>query len=99
MRTADRLGLGLGAYVLAAPLLVRRGGPTFCPYRRWTGHPCPFCGMTRSVARLTALDPRGAVAAHPLGPGLVILAVLLIARTVSDAWSATQPLSPSSMCV
>lgn len=63
--------IGLLAYVLLSPLLARNT-VVVCPFRRLTGHACPFCGLTRSVAALLAGDLRRSVASHPLGWTLVV---------------------------
>jgi uncharacterized protein DUF2752 len=39
-----------------------------CPFYALTGHPCPFCGGTRSYAAMWRGDLIAAVRFHPLGP-------------------------------
>ena len=39
-----------------------------CPFYYLTGHPCPFCGGTRSFAYLWEGDLSDAVRLYPLGP-------------------------------
>jgi hypothetical protein len=39
-----------------------------CPFYYLTGHPCPFCGGTRSFAYLWRGDIADAVRLFPLGP-------------------------------
>ncbi len=39
-----------------------------CPFYYFTGHPCPFCGGTRSFAYLWRGDVSDAVRLYPLGP-------------------------------
>jgi hypothetical protein len=39
-----------------------------CPFLYLTGHPCPFCGGTRSFAYLWRGDWRDAILYYPLGP-------------------------------
>lgn len=51
-------------------------GPILCPFRLVTGLPCPFCGMTRSLLALGQGDLGASVRLHPLGPLLLVLAVL-----------------------
>ena len=66
-----------GAFVLGAASLL--GGTTAtglsCVFAALTGVDCPFCGLTHGVAALGAGDPAGALAAHPLAPIAVGLAI------------------------
>lgn len=39
-----------------------------CPFYYFTGHPCPFCGGTRSFAYMWRGDLSDAVRLYPLGP-------------------------------
>ena len=39
-----------------------------CPFYYLTGHPCPFCGGTRSFAYMWRGDIADAVRLYPLGP-------------------------------
>lgn len=39
-----------------------------CPFYALTGHPCPFCGGTRSYAAMWRGDIAAAFRYHPLGP-------------------------------
>jgi uncharacterized protein DUF2752 len=41
-----------------------------CPFLAVTGHPCPFCGGTRSFAYVWRGDLERAAALYPLGPAL-----------------------------
>ncbi|OLC16465.1 MAG: hypothetical protein AUH32_01460 [Actinobacteria bacterium 13_1_40CM_66_12] len=41
-----------------------------CPFYYLTGHPCPFCGGTRSFAYMWEGDITDAVRLYPLGPAL-----------------------------
>jgi len=41
-----------------------------CPFFYLTGHPCPFCGGTRSFAYMWQGDMADAVRLYPLGPAL-----------------------------
>src|SRR5260370_17554698 len=41
-----------------------------CPFYYLTGHPCPFCGGTRSFAYMWEGDMADAVRLYPLGPAL-----------------------------
>ena len=75
-----------GALTLGAAGVVSAGTATglSCLFAAATGVPCPFCGMTHGVAALGAGDVAGAVAANPLAPLAVALAlavpVALLAR-------------------
>jgi hypothetical protein len=56
-----------------------------CPFLRLTGHPCPFCGGTRSFAYMWRGDLAHASALYPLGPVLffgTLLAIPIIAAAV-----------------
>jgi hypothetical protein len=41
-----------------------------CPFYYLTGHPCPFCGGTRSFAYMWQGDISDAVRLYPLGPAM-----------------------------
>src|SRR4030081_432153 len=41
-----------------------------CPFFYLTGHPCPFCGGTRSFAYMWQGDLSNAVRLFPLGPAV-----------------------------
>jgi len=41
-----------------------------CPFYFITGHPCPFCGGTRSFAYMWEGDIANSVRLYPLGPAL-----------------------------
>jgi hypothetical protein len=41
-----------------------------CPFYYLTGHPCPFCGGTRSFAYMWQGDIADAVRLYPLGPAM-----------------------------
>ena len=41
-----------------------------CPFYYFTGHPCPFCGGTRSFAFMWQGDMADSVRLYPLGPAL-----------------------------
>jgi hypothetical protein len=41
-----------------------------CPFYFITGHPCPFCGGTRSFAFMWQGDIASSVRLYPLGPAL-----------------------------
>lgn len=47
-----------------------------CPFYYLTGHPCPFCGGTRSFAYMWQGDIADSVRLYPLGPALFAGAVI-----------------------
>jgi hypothetical protein len=56
-----------------------------CPFLALTGHPCPFCGGTRSFAFMWQGDVGRAAALYPLGPLLfagTLAAIPLVAVAV-----------------
>ena len=72
------LGLGTSAwlgYTFLFPTLstVHAVIPT-CPFLLLTGHPCPFCGGTRSFSAMWRGDVFHAARLYPLGPLFFILA-------------------------
>ena len=62
------------------------GGPV-CPFYYVTGHPCPFCGGTRSFAYMWRGDLSDAVRLFPLGPALFAGTIVGIGGLVSGALS------------
>jgi hypothetical protein len=55
---------------------------TLCMFERVTGRPCPGCGMTRSILRLSQGDLTGSLRMHPLG---VVLAGIFAATLYGTA--------------
>lgn len=47
-----------------------------CPFYYLTGHPCPFCGGTRSFAYMWQGDIADAVRLYPLGPAFFAGSIL-----------------------
>ena len=58
-----------------------------CPFFALTGHPCPFCGGTRSFAYMWEGDVSDAVRLYPLGPALFVGSLLGTAGLASGAIS------------
>ncbi|SRR5260221_13313851 len=56
-----------------------------CPFFYLTGHPCPFCGGTRSFAYMWQGDMADAVRLYPLGPLLFAGSILTTAGLASSA--------------
>ena len=74
------------AYTAAFPALqtVHATLPA-CPFYTLTGHPCPFCGGTRSFAAMWHGDVVAAARHYPLGP---LLFVLTFGAAGYAAWAA-----------
>ncbi|HET7380687.1 MAG TPA: DUF2752 domain-containing protein [Gaiellales bacterium] len=56
-----------------------------CPFFLLTGHPCPFCGGTRSFAYMWQGDLADAVRLYPLGPAFFVGSLLGTAGLASGA--------------
>lgn len=72
------LGLGTTAwlgytYLYPSLAFAHTVTPT-CPFLLLTGHPCPFCGGTRSFSAMWRGDLGHAAHLYPLGPFLFLLA-------------------------
>ena len=83
--------------VLAAVLSVRNGTqvvvpligqplPELCFARRWTGHGCPGCGMTRSFISLMHGDFASAWSYNPSGPLLFAMMATQIPFRSVQLW-------------
>ena len=62
-----------------------------CPFYLVTGHPCPFCGGTRSFASMWQTDFVKAVRFYPLGPALfagtfVVLGLVAAGLLTGRTW-------------
>jgi len=72
---------GLAAFLLFHAWVPPEGaGFTICALRRFTGLPCPGCGMTRAFAHLAKGEWSAAVRDHPLSP--------LLAAELGLLWAA-----------
>ena len=58
-----------------------------CPFYYITGHPCPFCGGTRSFAYMWNGDVSDAVRLYPLGPAMFAGTFVAIGALVTGAIS------------
>ena len=60
-----------------------------CPLRRFTGVPCPLCGMTTAAAALADGDLGASLAANPflvvLAGGTLAMTALMVARLAGRA--------------
>lgn len=61
-------------YIIAMALL----GITICPFKRFTGYPCPACGATRAYLSLLKLDFKSAFYYHPLFPILLPMVIYIL---------------------
>ena len=90
MVTLDRAALVAAALILAASLLYEPGRMrpiSFCAFRRATGVPCPFCGLTRSFCATGRGELGRAFRLHPAGPPLFLLTVAVFVVGVRDLFS------------
>jgi hypothetical protein len=75
----DLLMAGIGIATIAASFVYApwvHNGPVLCPFRYFTGLPCPGCGLTRSFCAMSQGHFCDAMAFHILGP--VLFAGLLV---------------------
>src|SRR4030081_2122798 len=73
MRDLALIGGLLVWLVYTRPYLLLEAAPLTappCPFFYVTGHPCPFCGGTRSFAYMWQGDLANSVRLYPLGPAL-----------------------------
>jgi len=82
--------VALGSSFLFSPEHIE-DGPVICPFRRLTGLPCPGCGLTRSWTYLTHGWWQDSLHAHPFGPLLALVAVLLAVAVVRARVRRTPP--------
>jgi hypothetical protein len=54
-----------------------------CPFYYLTGHPCPFCGGTRSFAYMWQGDISDAVRLYPLGPAMFLGTIISVGGLAS----------------
>jgi hypothetical protein len=85
-RPGPPLGLIFGAIFGLAALVIGvlrldRLPIALCYMKVLTGLPCPTCGSTRALGRLSALDVAGAFAMNPL---TALAALLLAAWAIAD---------------
>jgi len=73
---------------------VASDGPA-CPFKRITGLPCPFCGMTRATLAMGGGHWHRAFELHPFAPivlaGIVVMLGLIIAGKTSSLLSGHRP--------
>jgi len=73
---------GLGAWMaytrLFWPLEAVHATLPACPFLSLTGHPCPFCGGTRSFAYMWDGNLSRSAALYPLGPLMFVCTLLAI---------------------
>lgn len=74
LRRLARVGVA-AAFLL--PTSIARRGPVVCLFRRLTGLPCPYCGLTRSWTATAHGQPLGGFRAHPMGPPAFLVALLV----------------------
>ncbi len=62
-------------------------GSPVCPFYYVTGHPCPFCGGTRSFAYMWRGDLADSVRLYPFGPALFAGTFAAVGALVTGAIS------------
>jgi uncharacterized protein DUF2752 len=98
------LGLGTSAWLgytyLYPTLSVAHSTLPACPFLLLTGHPCPFCGGTRSFSSMWRGDLIHAARLYPFGPLLFLLAFPVAAYglwALTSGRSVSVVLRPSLM--
>ncbi|HZO26270.1 MAG TPA: DUF2752 domain-containing protein [Chloroflexota bacterium] len=86
--TLALVGVVLGS---AIPLAWLTSGPSVCPFKIFTGLPCPGCGLTRSAVALLHGDLSTSLFYHPLGAPIVVAAVLVGLVDAWFWWRGTRP--------
>ena len=76
------------------PWLARDLFPV-CAFCAVTGHPCPFCGLTRALAHAVRGDLAAASIRHPLWPLFAALILFLAALFAAEA-AANRTLWPAT---
>ena len=69
-----------------------------CPFLALTGHPCPFCGGTRSFAYMWQGNLKHSAELYPLGPllfGVTLAAIPVLLAAVVTNQTLQVRLSPS----
>jgi len=60
--------------------------PELCGFKRWTGMPCPGCGLTRSWTYLAHGDLVSALRMNLIGPVLFLAAALQVPLSGLRLW-------------
>ncbi len=60
-------------------------GAPVCPFYYVTGHPCPFCGGTRSFAYMWNGDLSNSVRLYPFGPALFAGTFVAVGAFLTEA--------------
>ena len=80
--------VGLCSYAALVAVTGVEGAPHLwpCPLRLLTGLPCPFCGITRSLASAMRGDWTASLAYHPLGLVAVATVGALSVACLRGVW-------------
>jgi len=79
----------LAGGILAASFVLtpeRLPGFGICAIRRWTGLPCPGCGLTRAFCAISRGNIAGAIALNPFSLPLYAATILLLLRPLLNRW-------------
>jgi hypothetical protein len=82
--------VGAVAALGLANLHVAGRPATLCPFRAFTGLPCPFCGGTTAAVKLGHFDVLGALRANPV---MVLGAVVVAAMPAMVANRSSRPVT------
>ncbi len=65
----------LGLFIFLLVLPIQKAGISLCWFKHISGHPCPFCGLIRSMSTFLSFKWGDSFAFHPLGGMVVILLI------------------------
>ena len=65
----------LGLLIFLPVLPFQKAGISLCWFKHITGHPCPFCGLIRSMSAFLSFKWGDSFAFHPLGGMVVFLLI------------------------
>ena len=100
--SGQRVAGGAVAALALANLHVPGRPATLCPFRAFTGLPCPFCGGTTAAVKLGHFDVLGALRANPvivLGAVVVATMPAILANRSSRPVARWPALSPRKIRV
>jgi hypothetical protein len=88
--SGQRVAAGAVAALAVANLHVPGRPATLCPFRAFTGLPCPFCGGTTAAVKLGHFDLLGALRANPV---IVLGAIVIATLPAVLAFRSSRPVA------